>query len=109
MRQEMTPAERKLWFEYLKDLTPRWRKQRPFGPYIVDFYCPTLKLVIEVDGESHYTLEGQAYDAERTAYLEALGLRIIRFSNLEVLHNFAGVCESIGQQTVQTPAEIYQA
>lgn len=101
MRQEMTPAERKLWFEYLKDATPRWRKQRPFGPYIVDFYCPELKLVIEVDGESHYTPEGQAYDAERTAYLESMGIRVLRFSNLEVTQNFAGICQHLGQTSQQ--------
>lgn len=55
MRQEgMTPAEKKLWFGYLKNQAPRWRNQRPFGGYIVDFYCPALRLVVEIDGESHF-------------------------------------------------------
>lgn len=105
LRKNMTPAERKLWYDFLRTQKVRWLKQRPIGPYIADFYCASAKLVIEIDGESHFTPEAQAYDAERTQYLEALGLRIIRFSNLEVLHDFAGVCETIGQQSTQTPAE----
>ncbi|MBF6593278.1 MAG: endonuclease domain-containing protein [Thermaceae bacterium] len=100
MRQEMTrPA--KLWFEYLKGQTPRWRNQRPFGPYILDFYCAAAKLAVEVDGESHFTEQGLAYDAERTTYLEALGIRVLRFTNLEVSRNFGGVCETIERQTAE--------
>jgi very-short-patch-repair endonuclease len=91
MRHEMTRAEAKLWFELLRDFEPRVRRQRPFGRFIVDFYCAACKVVIEVDGGQHFTPEGLAYDAERTAFLEGLDLRVIRFSNADVLENLDGV------------------
>jgi very-short-patch-repair endonuclease len=91
MRKEMTPAEAKLWFGLLRDFEPRVRRQRPFGRFIADFYCAACKVVIEVDGGQHFTHEGLQADAERTDFLEALGLRVIRFSNAEVLENFEGV------------------
>ncbi len=91
MRKEMTPAEAKLWFGLLRDFEPRVRRQRPFGRYIVDFYCAACKVVIELDGGQHFTPEGLQADAERTVFLEALGLRVIRFTNAEVLENFEGL------------------
>ena len=97
MRHEMTQAEAALWFGLLRDFTPRVRRQRPFGPFIVDFYCAAHKVVIEVDGAQHFTPDGLAYDAERTAFLEGLGLRVVRFSNLEVLENMNGVSERLSQ------------
>ena len=97
MRREMTRAETKLWLEVLRDFTPRVRRQRPFGRFIVDFYCAAHKVVIEVDGGQHFTPDGLAYDAERTAFLEGLGLRVVRFSNLEVLENLNGVGEQLSQ------------
>ncbi|MCX7602396.1 MAG: endonuclease domain-containing protein [Meiothermus sp.] len=90
LRRNMTPAERKLW-SVLRGFSVRFRRQRPIGPYIVDFYCAEAGLVIEVDGESHFSQEGRAYDARRDAYLQSLGLRVLRFSNLEVLSNADGV------------------
>ena len=92
MRREMTRAELKLWLGVLKDHQPRVRRQRPFGRFIVDFYCAACKVVIEVDGGQHFTPEGLLYDAERTAFLEGLGLRVVRFSNAEVLEQFDAVC-----------------
>ena len=95
MRREMTRAELKLWLDFLRNHEPRVRRQRPFGRFIVDFYCAACKTVIEVDGSSHFTEEGLAYDLERTAFLEGLGLRVVRFSNADVLDNFVGVCERL--------------
>jgi very-short-patch-repair endonuclease len=95
MRREMTRAEAKLWFELLRDFISRVRRQRPFGRFVVDFYCAACKVVIEVDGSQHFTPEGLAYDAERTAFLEGLGLRVVRFSNLDVMNNFVGVSGQI--------------
>ena len=91
MRREMTRAEAKLWFELLRDFEPRVRRQRPFWQFIVDFYCAACRVVIEVDGGQHFMPDGLAYDAERTAFLEALGLRVVRFSNADVLENLDGV------------------
>ncbi len=88
----MTIAEQKLWKNYLKNFKYRVLRQRPIDHFIVDFYCPNLKLVIEIDGDSHYTKDAIIYDQARTEKLESYDLRIIRFTNQEVLHNFEVVC-----------------
>ncbi|GIW25845.1 MAG: endonuclease [Meiothermus sp.] len=90
----MTPAERKLWL-VLRGFPVRFRRQRPVGPYIVDFYCAEAGLVIEVDGESHYNEEGRVRDAKRDAYLQGLGLRVLRFTNLELLSSAEGVASVV--------------
>jgi len=95
LRKNMTPAEKKLWYQYLRTLQFKTYRQRPIDYFIVDFYCPHLKLVIEVDGESHYTNEGQDYDQERTQRLEGYGIKVIRFTNQQVLEDFESVCEVI--------------
>lgn len=95
LRRNPTPAERKLWTEYLKTFPIRILRQRPIDHFIVDFYCAALKLVIEIDGKSHFTDEGQVYDRERTQVLEGYGLKVIRFTNDEVLHHFEEVCQRI--------------
>lgn len=94
MRKNPTLAERKLW-EYLRNFPVKMWRQKPINNFIVDFYCPKLKLVIEVDGDSHFTDSAIIYDQERTHILENYGLKIIRFTNEEVLNNFEGVCERI--------------
>ncbi|MDJ0596037.1 MAG: endonuclease domain-containing protein [Pleurocapsa sp. MO_226.B13] len=95
LRKNMTPAEKKLWYDYLRNFKFRVLRQRPIASFIVDFYCAALKLVIEVDGDSHFTEAGRAYDAERTRILEGYGLKVIRFTNDEVLHNFEAVRDRI--------------
>lgn len=95
LRKNMTVAEKKLWHGYLRNFKFRVLRQRPIANFIVDFYCAALKLVIEVDGDSHFTEEGCAYDAERTSILEGYGLKVIRFTNYEVLHCFESVCDCI--------------
>lgn len=95
LRKNMTPAERKLWYGYLRTFKFRVLRQRPIAFFIVDFYCAALKLVIEVDGAYHFTEAGRIYDAKRTNILEGYGLTVIRFTNDEVLHNFDAVCDRI--------------
>lgn len=95
MRKEMTAAEFHLWQHCLRDFPVKFRRQRPFGSFIVDFYCPACKLVVEVDGDSHFSDQGLAYDQERTLYLESLGLTVVRFTNHEVLHQLEGVATVI--------------
>jgi len=92
LRKSMTPAEKRLWL-YLRQLPCRVLRQHPIGRYIVDFYVPQHRLVIEVDGDTHSEAAQQRYDAERTRRLEALGLRVLRFTNAEVLGNIDGVWE----------------
>jgi len=101
LRREPTPAERKLWFEFLRDLPQKFSRQKPLGTYIADFYCSRSRLVIEVDGDSHFTTTGVMHDEARTAALAAFGLRVIRFTNTEVMQQFEAVCERIERELVE--------
>ena len=95
LRSEMTPHERKLWYLFLRKYPVKIYKQRIIGRFIVDFYCSSAKLVIELDGSQHYEPQGMAYDSERSAFLTALGLEVLRFSNRDVDMDFRGVCTQI--------------
>ena len=95
LRREMTPHERKLWYLFLRKYPVKIYKQRIIGKFIVDFYCASANLVIEVDGSQHYEPQGMAYDTDRSVYLSALGLEILRFSNRDIDRNFCGVCRKI--------------
>ncbi len=98
LRKNLTPAESKLWNGYLRNFKYKVLRQRPIDHFIVDFYCHSLKLVIEIDGEIHFTEEAEAADRERTQILESYGIKVIRFTNQEVLRDFEGVCNSIEQE-----------
>ena len=95
MRKNPTPAERKIWQEYLRRFPLKVWRQKPIDNFIVDFYCPKLYLVIELDGENHFTDERIAYDRDRTKVLESYGLQVVRFTNYEVMNCFDSVCEHI--------------
>jgi very-short-patch-repair endonuclease len=95
IRKHPTAAEKKLWLGFLRTFKHRLLRQRPIDNFIVDFYCAKLKLVIEVDGDTHFTDEAMEYDQARTSVLEGYGLRVIRFTNKEVLENFEAVCAVI--------------
>ncbi len=93
----MTDAENHLWSRIrLRQLSGhQFYRQRIIGNYIVDFFCPRAKLVVEVDGGQHYSEEGQVPDAKRDAYLARQGLKVLRFSDADVLNNLDGVLESV--------------
>ena len=95
LRKEMTKEERHLWYDFLRSYPVRFSRQKVLGKYIADFYSAEAKLVIELDGSQHYENQGRQRDSQRTMYLESLGLKVIRFSNLDVLRNFEGVCTAI--------------
>ena len=95
LRRKMTPHERKLWYLFLRNYPIKIYKQRIIGSFIVDFYCHRAKLVIEIDGSQHYEENGIAYDKERSAYLQSLGLKVVRYSNREITWNFKKVCEQL--------------
>ena len=95
LRREMTPHERKLWYLFLRKYPLKFFKQRIIGSYIVDFYCSSAKLVIEIDGSQHYDMQSMEYDAHRSVFLEFFGLKVIRFSNRDIDRNFSSVCEQI--------------
>jgi len=97
MRRVMTDAELKLWNELrahrLMDLG--FRRQVPIGPYIVDFACPTHRLVVEIDGSQHADAENAARDRVRAAYLQERGWTVLRFWNDDVLRDIDNVCQHI--------------
>jgi very-short-patch-repair endonuclease len=97
LRKSMTAAETFLWSKIrMKQVKGHWfYRQKPVGEYIADFYCPKAKLVVEVDGGQHYSNEIAEYDKVRNEYMAGLGLRVIRFTNKEVLTNIKGVIEVI--------------
>ncbi|ANE44629.1 endonuclease domain-containing protein [Deinococcus puniceus] len=94
-RQQPTPAERRLWLNFLRGHPARFRRQVPVMGYILDFYSPSARLCLELDGQTHDGAAAQAYDAERTRQLEAAGIRVVRFTNADVLGNLEGVCVKI--------------
>lgn len=100
LRENMTDAERHLWMKIrMKQLKGRqFYRQKPIGDYIVDSYCPSAKLVIEIDGSQHLSDETTEYDRIRDEYIRSLGLRVMRFTNNEVLGNIDGVVEKIVEE-----------
>ena len=95
LRKSMTPWERKLWYEFLRDYPIRFQRQKAIGNYIVDFYCAKARLVIELDGSGHYDDEQISKDYLRTQALKKANLTVLRFCNLDINNNFYGVCEYI--------------
>jgi very-short-patch-repair endonuclease len=102
LRRDPTRPERKLWFEFLSGLKQKFTRQKPLGKYIADFYCSEHKLVIELDGDSHFSGRTQVYDRARTEELGLQGVRVVRFSNEDVMQNFEAVCMAI-ERALETP------
>ncbi len=95
LRRNMTDAERRLWYDFLKHIPLTVNRQKVIGRYIVDFYIHAAGLVIELDGEQHGEPEGLAKDAARDAWLREQGLTVLRYSNYEVKTSLEGVCQDI--------------
>ena len=102
LRKDMTKEERHLWYDFLREYPVRFARQKVLGKYIADFYSAEAGLVIELDGSQHYENESLKKDAERTAFLEAYGLKVIRIPNNEINGNFRGVCEYIEKEVRQS-------
>ena len=102
----MTKEERHLWYDFLRDYPTRFVRQKVLGRYIVDFYCASENLVIELDGSQHYEPQEIALDKARTAFLEEYGLQVIRIPNNAVMENFPGVCEYIDTLVKQSPSQL---
>ena len=97
LRNNLTPAEAFLWMA-LKDkalLGRKFRRQHSIGKYVVDFYCPSEKLVIELDGADHFTPEGEKYDQQRDAFLASLEITVLRFENEQVFENLSSMLQEI--------------
>ena len=106
LRKEMTKEERHLWYDYLRMYPIRFSRQKVLGNYIADFYSAEAKLVIELDGSQHYEDHNMEMGAERTAFLEGYGLKVIRILNNEVNRNFRGVCEYIDAAVKQSLSQL---
>ena len=91
----MTKEERKLWYTFLKPYQPSFRRQFIIEKYILDFYCPSAKLAIEIDGAQHYSDEALEYDQNRTNRLNRLGIMVLRFTNVDIQRRFQAVRELI--------------
>lgn len=97
LRNDLPPAEVILW-SYLKAKQLKgykFRRQYSIGKYIVDFYCPILKLAIEIDGDSHFGKSAEEYNSKRQKFIESFGVRFLRFTNLDVYHNLEVVLKEI--------------
>jgi very-short-patch-repair endonuclease len=95
LRKNMTDEENHLWHYFLKDLPVTIHRQKIIGNYIVDFYCASAKLVIELDGSQHYEERGINDDAKRDEYLRNCGLTVKRYTNADVNKKFDDVCRDI--------------
>ncbi len=97
LRSSATIAERRLWNSLRRHQLNgvAFRRQQPIGPYVVDFFCPRAKLVIEIDGGQHAELGAAIRDRRRTKWLETRGYRVLRFWNSDVLQNLEGVWQLI--------------
>ena len=103
LRNQATPAERKLW-QFLsgkKLMNLKFRRQHLIGPFIVDFYSPEKKLIIEVDGGTH--IDNHTYDMDREKYLKSKGYKILRFLNTEVISGTADVLDKISMACELNP------
>ena len=98
LRKNMTEAEKKLWYTFLRRYPVRFQKQYVIEGYILDFYCPPIKLGIELDGGQHYEEEMMLKDNERTRKLEQTGVSVLRYTNVDVLQHFEAVCERIDRE-----------
>ena len=99
LRKSQTEAEVALW-QKLRDrefMGYKFYRQYGIGEYIADFYCPQHKLVIEIDGSQHYSDDGREYDESREKYMSSLGIKTIRFNNLDVLQSIEGVLAEIAK------------
>ena len=99
LRKNMTKEEKHLWYDYLKPYRQTFgiafTRQKVYGNYILDFYCPKAKLAIELDGSQHYEQDALFYDEKRTAYLTRHGIEVLRYTNRDIHARFKEICDDI--------------
>ena len=95
LRKNMTPWERKLWYDFLRNYPIRFQRQKCIGDYIADFYCAKARIVIELDGSQHYNAKNTIEDLKRTNALKEMNLKVIRIPNNQIDDSFYEVCEFI--------------
>ena len=95
LRKNMTKEGRRLWYGFLKQLPVTVKRQELIGRYIADFYIPSHRIAIELDGTQHFEDSGAAYDKIRDEFFNGEGIAVLRYPNNAVNQNFSGVCEDI--------------
>jgi len=95
LRKNMTDEEKHLWYDFLKKLPITVNRQKNIGNYIVDFYISSANIVIEIDGIQHEMEENKLSDKKRDKYLEDLGIKVLRYSNVSINESFSVVCDDI--------------
>lgn len=95
LRKNMTKEERHLWYDFLKGYPVRFLRQKVIDNYIVDFFCHSARLIVELDGSQHYEEKGLQKDKIRTEKIEMRNLTVVRIPDNEIKRNFEGVCTYI--------------
>ena len=95
LRRAMTAEEKKLWYKFLKKLPVAVKRQKNIENYIVDFYIPSSKLVIEIDGVQHMAYDHAEADKKRDSELSKWGIKVLRYSNVSINSSFTEVTEDI--------------
>ncbi len=95
LRSNMTKEEKHLWYDFLKKLPQTFNRQKVMGNYILDFYCAEAKIAIELDGSQHYEQKAKKNDAVRDEFLVSQGMKVLRYTNIDINNNFDGVCTDI--------------
>ena len=101
LRKNPTKEENHLWYDFLREYPIRFHRQYVIESYIVDFFCPKAKLIIELDGSQHYSVHGESYDKQRTKKIETYGFTVLRYTNLDIHQRFHSVCEDIDNHVRQ--------
>jgi len=94
----MTKQEKHLWYDFLRDYKVQFNRQKVIGKYIVDFYCHSAQLAVEIDGGQHFDTERMQKDIKRTKMLNSYGIKVLRFTNNEIDNNFFEVCMKIKEK-----------
>ena len=108
LRKNMTKQEKRLWYNFLSAHPLKFVKQKVIENYIVDFFCKKANLIVEVDGEQHYTEEGIVYDELRTTRLNELGFKVIRVTNYDINTNMEGVARFINDTIFEILGNVYE-
>ena len=111
LRNSGTAAEATLWKHRQRRQLEgkKFRRQHSIGPYIVDFYCPECRLIVELDGQPHYEFIADVYEAERTKYFSQFGIKVVRFENRLVFEALEAVLETIRRELLPPPHQTVDA
>ena len=101
LRNNPTKEENHLWYDFLRSYPLRFHRQYVIENYIVDFFCPKAKLIVELDGSQHYYPKMISNDITRTKSLEKYGFTVLRYTNIEVNQQFDYVCDDINNNVIQ--------